>query len=59
MNSTRLIPCEKPMKDGLWVVTTDHFTAGFVVNDNWIIDCAPILRRKIAYWQTQARWVRE
>jgi hypothetical protein len=45
------------MKDGLYRVTTPYLCAGFVVRDGRVVACAPILRRKLAYWQTVARWV--
>lgn len=45
------------MKNGLYQVTTNYFCAGFVVKDNKIIQCAPILRNKINYWVTKAVFV--
>lgn len=42
------------MTDGLYRVTTRHFCAGFVVRDGRLVMCAPILRKRIAYWQTVA-----
>lgn len=45
------------MRDGLWAVLTDSFVAGFVVEGGRVVRCAPILRRRIGYWQQRARWV--
>lgn len=45
------------MKDGLYRVTTKYLCAGFVVKDGKIVQCAPILRAKPAYWRTIAEWV--
>jgi hypothetical protein len=46
---------EKRMKDGLYQVTTTYLCAGFVVKNNQVIACAPILRRKLSYWKTIAK----
>jgi len=46
------------MRDGLYQVTTRYLCAGFVVSGGEVVECAPILRRKIRYWVTVARWVR-
>jgi len=45
------------LKDGLWMVTTRYLVAGFVVKDGEVIQCAPILRKKIDYWKTIAVWI--
>lgn len=45
------------MKDGLYQVTTSYLCAGFVVNGGKITRCAPILRRKLPYWTSIARWI--
>jgi hypothetical protein len=42
------------MIDGLYRVETRYLCAGFVVEDGRVTMCAPILRRKLAYWQTVA-----
>lgn len=42
------------MKDGLYQVMTKYLCAGFVIKNNEIVMCAPILRRKIDYWKTIA-----
>lgn len=45
------------MRDGLYRVTTRYLCAGFVVEHGRVVACAPILRRKLDYWQTIAQWV--
>lgn len=45
------------VRDGLWVVVERSFVAGFVVQDGVITLCAPILRRRLDYWRTRARWI--
>lgn len=45
------------MKDGLYRVTTKYLCAGFVIKDGEVTACAPILRKKIAYWKTVAVWI--
>lgn len=45
------------MKDGLWQVRRAGVCAGFVVQDDCIVRCAPILRRHFARWAPWARWV--
>jgi len=45
------------MKDGLYQVTYKGICAGFVVKDGEVVDCAPILRRKINFWKTIAKWI--
>jgi hypothetical protein len=41
--------------DGLYIVSTEQFTAGFVIRDGRVVSCAPILQRRITYWITIAR----
>lgn len=43
-----------PLADGLYVVSTLHFVAGFTVERCKIKECAPILRKRIAYWSSIA-----
>ena len=43
------------MSDGLYQVTTRYFCAGFVIERGAVAACAPILRKRIAYWMTVAR----
>ncbi len=43
------------IKDGLYQVTTSWMCAGFIVKDGKIIECAPILRRKLSFWVTKAK----
>lgn len=42
------------MSDGLYQVTTRYLCAGFVVEHGQITRCAPVLRKRLAYWQTIA-----
>ncbi len=42
------------MSDGLYRVVTRYFVAGFVVRGGRIVECAPILRARLAYWRTVA-----
>jgi len=42
------------MNDGLYQVTTQYLCAGFVVRGGRITDCAPVLRKRLAYWKTVA-----
>lgn len=41
--------------DGLYVVTTNYLCAGFIVKDGRVTMCAPILKKRLAYWKTIAR----
>ncbi len=43
------------MRDGLYRVKTSYLCAGFVIKHGQIIQCAPILRKKIKYWMTIAK----
>lgn len=45
------------LEDGLYQVTTSYLCAGFVVEGGRVVACAPILRKKLAYWLTVARRV--
>jgi len=45
------------LKDGTYQVTTPHLCAGFVVEWGEVTDCAPILRKRLAYWVTVAEWI--
>ena len=47
------------MKDGLYQVTTPYLCAGFVIENGRVTQCAPILRRRIAYWMTIAKPVNQ
>lgn len=44
-------------RDGLYQVTYKGICAGFVIENNTVIACAPILRKKFAYWWTIAVWI--
>lgn len=43
------------LKDGLYRVKTPYLCAGFVVRNNRVVYCAPILRNRIHYWTTVAQ----
>lgn len=45
------------MIDGLYRVQRPSFSAGFVVKDGNVTHCAPILRKQLRYWVTQAELV--
>ena len=45
------------MKDGLYMVTTHYLCAGFVVEQRKVIRCAPVLRKRLGYWMSQAVWL--
>jgi hypothetical protein len=45
------------MKDGLYQVTTSYLCAGFIVSNGKVVHCAPILRNKINYWITVAKFI--
>lgn len=45
------------MTDGLYQVTTMYLCAGFVVKDGKIVRCAPILKKRMSYWITIAKWL--
>jgi hypothetical protein len=42
------------MVDGLYLVKTKNIYAGFVVEHGRVVRCAPILRKRLAYWITIA-----
>lgn len=44
-------------KDGLYRVETKYLCAGFVVENGLIVRCAPILKKRIDYWITLAKWI--
>lgn len=46
------------MKDGLYRVEYKGICAGFAVKGGKVIACAPVLRRRMAYWKTIAERVR-
>jgi hypothetical protein len=41
--------------DGLYRVENSYLCAGFVIDGGEVTHCAPILRRRLAYWVTQAK----
>jgi hypothetical protein len=42
------------MCDGLYRVTTSYLCGGFVVFDGQVVDCAPVLRKRIECWMRLA-----
>ena len=54
LSSVTLIEFFIFMKNGLYQVKTSYLCAGFVVKDNWVTMCAPILIKKFHYWKTIA-----
>lgn len=42
------------MQDGLYRVVTSYLCAGFEVKGGRVVRCAPILRKKLAYWSSVA-----
>jgi hypothetical protein len=51
------MPIAAMLKDGLYRVLMPYLCAGFIVSAGKITRCAPILRRRIAYWRTIAQWI--
>jgi len=47
------------MEDGFYQVTTPYLCAGFIVENNRIIRCAPILKKNINYWKSKAKRIME
>jgi hypothetical protein len=45
------------LRDGLYRVSTAHFTAGFMVERGRVVRCAPILRRRLSHWLRTAQLV--
>lgn len=45
------------LRNGLWRVTRGTLCAGFVVSEGLITRYAPVLRKKLVYWITVARWL--
>lgn len=43
------------LPDGVYRVETAFLCAGFVVKDNRVVECAPILRKRLDYWKAVAR----
>lgn len=48
-----LVP-EYLMCDGTWRIEEPAFVAGFVIERGYVTWCAPILRKRLAYWMTRA-----
>ena len=47
------------MKDGLYQIKTNYLCAGFYIENNELIYCAPILKKKFNYWKTIAKFIEE
>lgn len=49
----------RPMSggDGLYRVVTKTICAGFVMEGGEVVQCAPILWRRIEYWMRVATWI--
>lgn len=47
------------LSDGLYHVTNDYLSAAFRIEDGKLTWCAPILRKRMAYWMTVATAIRE
>lgn len=47
------------LRDGVYRVRTRYLCAGFIVRGGKVVDCAPILRKKLEYWITVATWICE
>jgi hypothetical protein len=45
------------MNDGLYQVNWRNICAGFVVKHGRVIVCAPILKRRISFFQTVAKLI--
>lgn len=50
---------ETKLPDGLYRVETSYLCAGFTVRKGKIVECAPILVKRIGYWQKIAKRVGE
>jgi len=46
------------VRDGLYQVTHKGICAGFVVENGKVTVCAPILRKRLAYWATIAKAIK-
>jgi hypothetical protein len=45
------------MKNGLYRIEWGSICAGFVVEGGAVTRCAPVLRKRLTYWITSARWI--
>lgn len=46
------------LNDGLYKVETKQFSAGFVVENGFIVRCTPILLGRIHYYKTIAKKIK-
>lgn len=44
------------MKDGLYIVDYREIYAAFVVENGVVTGCAPVLRNRLEFWKTKAKW---
>ncbi len=57
MNNSARPGAYTALPDGLYAIVQPTWVAGFVVERHHVTMCAPILRRRLAYWARQARLV--
>ena len=46
------------LPDGTYQVQHENIYAGFTVKDGEVVQCAPILRKRISFWATKATRIR-
>lgn len=44
------------MKDGLYIVDRGTIYGAFAVRDGAVVSCAPVLRKKLAWFKQIAKW---
>lgn len=47
------------MRDGIYQVTHKGICAGFVIRNGNAVYCAPVLRKKLTWWVTIAKYIGE
>jgi len=47
------------VKDGLYQVDYGSIYAGFVITNGVVVQCAPVLRKRLSYWMTMAKPVKQ
>jgi hypothetical protein len=60
IDNSAVMPCrhqKNELEDGLYQVSQYGICAGFEIKNGRVIVCAPILRRRLAYWMKQAKKV--
>ena len=53
-----MIGMRSRLSDGLYQCTYGNLCAAFVVRGGKFIDCAPVLRMKLPWWQSRAQLIR-